>query len=258
MDVKASVIVFTLILSVSLTFCADTLKIEIIDRPDNCKGKAEAGDKISMHYVGTLKTGKKFDSSRDRNTPFTFQLGVGQVILGWDQGVPGMCIGEKRKLTCPPEYAYGDRGFGDIIPAKSTLVFEIELMDIIGKGKKEEKKETKNEEPKKEELKKEVEEELHDHEHPDAFESVDTDKNGEISRDEMLNYIKGYQEEDGNHAEQPEEGDLENLVGEIFQSDDKNKDGVLSKDEYYHAEEGGDHEDMAREMNVENEFKDEL
>jgi FKBP-type peptidyl-prolyl cis-trans isomerase len=90
----------------------------------------KTGDTVSVHYVGTLLDGKEFDSSRKRGTPFTFTLGKGQVIRGWDQGVVGMKIGGKRKLVIPPALAYGERGMGAVIPPNSTLTFEIELVDI--------------------------------------------------------------------------------------------------------------------------------
>jgi len=90
---------------------------------------AKVGDKLSMHYVGTLADGKKFDSSRDRNKPFDFVLGQGQVIQGWEQGVAGMKVGEKRKLVIPPSLAYGSQSRPGI-PANSTLIFEVELMAI--------------------------------------------------------------------------------------------------------------------------------
>jgi FKBP-type peptidyl-prolyl cis-trans isomerase len=91
--------------------------------------EAKAGDSVSVHYVGTLTNGTEFDSSRKRGKPFTFTLGKGQVIRGWDQGVAGMKIGGKRKLVIPPSLAYGPRGMGSI-PPNSTLQFEVELMDI--------------------------------------------------------------------------------------------------------------------------------
>jgi FKBP-type peptidyl-prolyl cis-trans isomerase FkpA len=93
--------------------------------------EAKAGQKVSVHYTGWLTNGKKFDSSLDRGRPFEFKLGAGQVIKGWDQGVAGMKVGGKRKLTIPAELAYGNRDVGNgLIPANSTLVFEVELLGV--------------------------------------------------------------------------------------------------------------------------------
>lgn len=91
---------------------------------------ARAGQRVSVHYVGNLIDGQKFDSSRDRDEPFEFTLGRGQVIAGWDQGVAGMQAGGLRKLTVPPTMAYGARGFPPVIPPHATLVFEVELLQI--------------------------------------------------------------------------------------------------------------------------------
>merc|ERR1719391_666842 len=111
---------------------------------EECKIKTRKGDKLSMHYTGTLrKDDSKFDSSRDRDSPFEFTLGSGQVIKGWDQGLMDMCIGEVRKLTIPSGLGYGDRGSPPKIPGGATLVFDVELLDIKNRKapEEEEKKE---------------------------------------------------------------------------------------------------------------------
>jgi FKBP-type peptidyl-prolyl cis-trans isomerase FkpA len=92
---------------------------------------AAAGQTVSVHYTGWLESGSKFDSSKDRNDPFRFRLGGGQVIRGWDEGVQGMKIGGTRKLTIPAELGYGARGAGGVIPPNATLIFEVELLEIL-------------------------------------------------------------------------------------------------------------------------------
>ena len=92
--------------------------------------EARQGNLITVNYAGTLLNGTKFDSSYDSGTPFSFSLGAGEVIAGWDQGFTGMKVGGKRKLTIPPHLGYGERGGGDLIPPNSTLIFEVELLKV--------------------------------------------------------------------------------------------------------------------------------
>jgi FKBP-type peptidyl-prolyl cis-trans isomerase len=106
--------------------------VKILKHKKNCKKIAEIGDHLDVHYVGRLngENGKIFDESRPKGHVFKFQLGAGQVIQGYERGVPGMCKGEKRTLTVPSQLAYGDNGIGGVIPGKATLHFTVELMDI--------------------------------------------------------------------------------------------------------------------------------
>jgi len=97
---------------------------------DECTIKSRKGDKLRMHYTGTLEDGTEFDSSIPRGDPLEFTLGMGQVIKGWDQGLLGMCQGEKRKLSIPPHLGYGESGAPPKIPGNSVLIFEVELIEI--------------------------------------------------------------------------------------------------------------------------------
>jgi FKBP-type peptidyl-prolyl cis-trans isomerase len=104
------------------------MKIETITAGEGASPKR--GDTVAVHYTGWLTDGTKFDSSVDRDEPFAFVLGTGQVIRGWDQGVAGMRVGDKVRLTIPPELAYGERGYPGAIPPNATLIFEVELLSI--------------------------------------------------------------------------------------------------------------------------------
>ena len=118
----------TAAVAVCISVASAGVKKEIIK---NGTGPApKAGQTVIVHYVGTFPTGKKFDSSRDRGEPFKFTLGAGQVIRGWDEGVATMKVGEKSKFTISPDYAYGSRGAGNVIPPNATLVFEVELLGV--------------------------------------------------------------------------------------------------------------------------------
>ena len=104
--------------------------LRIIDLEQGNGAEATAGQTVVVHYRGTLEDGTQFDASYDRGTPFSFPLGRGRVIKGWDEGVQGMKVGGKRKLVIPPDLGYGSRGAGGVIPPNATLIFEVELLDI--------------------------------------------------------------------------------------------------------------------------------
>ncbi|KAK9944700.1 hypothetical protein M0R45_010256 [Rubus argutus] len=138
---KAATILFILPLLSTLVFAekvADvkTLQIGVKYKPETCELKARKGDKVRVHYRGKLTDGTVFDSSFERGDPIFFELGTGQVIKGWDQGIVGMCIGEKRKLKIPAHMGYGDQGSPPTIPGGATLIFDTELVEIVGRDSK--------------------------------------------------------------------------------------------------------------------------
>ncbi|KAK9069380.1 hypothetical protein SSX86_011283 [Deinandra increscens subsp. villosa] len=110
------------------------LQIGVKHKPTSCEIQAHKGDRIKVHYRGKLTDGTVFDSSFERGDPIEFELGSGQVIKGWDQGLLGMCVGEKRKLKIPAKMGYGEQGSPPTIPGGATLIFDTELVAVNGKG----------------------------------------------------------------------------------------------------------------------------
>jgi len=131
-----TIVVLTLLLGVGGSMAESNQEVttpsglKYVDQVVGTGEAAVAGKNVSVHYTGWLESGKKFDSSVDRGQPFSFPLGAGRVIKGWDEGVQGMKVGGKRKLTIPSDLGYGSRGAGGVIPPNATLVFDVELLGV--------------------------------------------------------------------------------------------------------------------------------
>uniref|UniRef100_A0A2P2J2V0 peptidylprolyl isomerase n=1 Tax=Rhizophora mucronata TaxID=61149 RepID=A0A2P2J2V0_RHIMU len=131
----AAASIFCLLVLSTLASAKDVkeLQIGVKYKPESCEIQAHKGDRIKVHYRGKLTDGTVFDSSFERGDPIEFELGSGQVIRGWDQGLLGMCVGEKRKLKIPAKLGYGDQGSPPTIPGGATLIFDTELVAVNGK-----------------------------------------------------------------------------------------------------------------------------
>ena len=131
-----AIVVLTLAVGVGGSMAESTQEVttpsglKYVDQAVGTGDVAVVGKNVSVHYTGWLENGKKFDSSVDRGQPFSFPLGAGRVIKGWDEGVQGMKVGGKRKLTIPSDLGYGSRGAGGVIPPNATLIFDVELLGV--------------------------------------------------------------------------------------------------------------------------------
>lgn len=181
------------------------LKIHYTFKPEVCERKSQATDVLTLHYKGQLEgSDQVFDSSYERNEPFTFQLGIGHVILGWEKGLIGVCVGEKRRLIVPPELGYGEAKH-DQIPPKSTLVFDIEILKIESGPKP-----------------------------MNVFKEIDTDNDQRLSRKEVGEFLRKQLAANNQHGDMgtPEDPDRVQMVDEIFMHEDKDKDDYITHDEF--------------------------
>lgn len=184
---------------------ADGLEIHNTFKPDACDRKAKSTDVLTLHYKGFLQGSEKvFDSSYERNEPFTFQLGIGQVIKGWDKGLVGACVGEKRRLVIPPHLGYGDAKH-DQIPLGSTLVFDLEVLKI------------------------------EDGPAPmNVFKEIDTDGDQRLSRKEVGEFLRKQMSQANQHGDSgtPDDPDRVQMIDEIFMHEDKDKDDYITHEEF--------------------------
>ncbi|XP_074540033.1 peptidyl-prolyl cis-trans isomerase FKBP14 [Halichoeres trimaculatus] len=178
------------------------VKIEVIHKPFSCSRKSKYGDMLQVHYDGFLESnGTRFHSSRtdgDKN-PVWFTLGLKEVLIGWDKGLKDMCTGERRKLTVPPSLAYGKEGKGKIPPG-STLIFDIELMNIQNGPRSH-----------------------------DSFREMDLDDDWKLSKQEVKEYLK---KEFLKHGYSPNDTHHEVMVEDIFKNEDEDEDGFISAREF--------------------------
>lgn len=178
------------------------LQIEVVEVPDDCGKKTQTGDFLKMHYAGRLEDGTEFDSSYYRERPFEFQLGTGQVIAGWDQGLIGMCVGEKRTLIIPAHLGYGEKGSGKKIPGGATLIFDVELLDF------------------------------HDSPAPEkVFKEIDTDGDDQLSQEEFFKFLV-MRNKELPIDEQEGEDELMAIAKEIFPQWDGDANGHINIDEF--------------------------
>ena len=180
------------------------LQVETVYKPEECDRETKVGDHLWMHYTGTIdassatgEAGAEFDSSINRGTPFDFPLGKGSVIRGWDEGLTGMCVGEKRVLVIPPHMAYGDRGAGSAIPGGATLRFEVECLNIADNKQGETMGEGQ--------------------EIPNVFAEIDANGDNELTPEEMQAWFSAQ------GAEVPEG---------LWETEDKNNDGIVTFEEF--------------------------
>lgn len=201
----SSILCVTILVALAAVFVSGQegeLKVEVLHAMAKCDRKTKKHDLVTMHYTGFLENGTQFDSSMERNQPFQFQLGIGQVIKGWEDGLLDMCPGEKRKLTIPPNLAYGDKGAGDAIPPGATLIFEVELVHTADGPVP-----------------------------PNVFKQIDADKDQSLTHDEISAYLIEQAKLHGQNPD-PDSEEHKNIVQTIFDHEDKNKDGVISHDEF--------------------------
>lgn len=188
-----------LVVSADEEYDGDTVKVEELVEVTDCERKSNNGDLLVMHYTGTLADGKKFDSSRDRGEPFEFVIGSGQVILGWERGLLGMCPGSRRKLTIPPHLGYGDEGAGSDIPGGATLLFDVELLEIKDAPKQE-----------------------------NMFKIIDKDGDQYLTADELTEYFKAQSK----HMPDDADFNTKAVIAEVMEHEDTDKDGQISFDEF--------------------------